>query len=110
MQRKYRALEGQSLYDVCLNTYGTLNLLSRLMVENGVERTDLVIKTGDEFTWDDDFVFDVLVLRKKETYFTGFNEDFIQDGTVVFADESSTDSRQVIFITEDSNPSYFREQ
>lgn len=49
----YNAQEGQTLFDVCLNTYGTLDLLSKLLIDNNISNIDVVLTSGQEFTWDE---------------------------------------------------------
>jgi hypothetical protein len=36
MIAEYTALEGQSIYDVCANTYGDLNKLRKLITDNNI--------------------------------------------------------------------------
>lgn len=56
MQRAYKALEGQSIYDVCLQTYGTQNLLAKLIADNGA-----AVVPGKVFNFDSDLVADELI-------------------------------------------------
>jgi hypothetical protein len=35
MLKNYKAVNGQSIYDVCLNTYGTLDRLIKQLVDSG---------------------------------------------------------------------------
>jgi hypothetical protein len=52
----YSAIDGQSLFDVCLNTYGDIGYLYKLLQDNQVLNTDEVVKSGDVFIWDDSLV------------------------------------------------------
>ena len=36
----YRAQQGQSIYDVCAQTYGTMEQLTKLMTDNGIDNYD----------------------------------------------------------------------
>ena len=56
--RTYKALSGQSIYDVCLQTYGSLDFLYRLMQDNGVNGLDEDVRSGQSFVWDDNLVLD----------------------------------------------------
>lgn len=56
--RTYKSISGQSIYDICLQTYGSLDYLYRLMQDNGIEGLDAVIYSGQSFVWDDNLVLD----------------------------------------------------
>lgn len=58
MQRNYSATNGQSNYDVALNTYGTLDLLVKLLMDSGVDNVDQTPVTGQQFIYDDELVGD----------------------------------------------------
>jgi len=51
--QQYNAIDGQSLHDVCLNTYGTLDNFYRLLQDNNILNADAYINTGQAFSWDD---------------------------------------------------------
>ena len=52
----FKAVENSTIYDVCLNTYGTLNLLVKLMVDNNYGGVNLYPYTGQLFTFDETLV------------------------------------------------------
>jgi hypothetical protein len=56
MIQNYDAVEGQSLLDVCLNTYGSLDLLLKLIMDNGVEGIADDPTTGDNYSFDSDLI------------------------------------------------------
>jgi hypothetical protein len=58
MQQNYKAVNGQSLLDVCLNTYGTTDLLYKLLQDNSIANLDYTPVTGQAFVYDDDLVID----------------------------------------------------
>lgn len=58
MLLKYNSLSGQSIYDVCLMTYGTIDLLFKLMSDNNVPNVDDYPEVGTEFIFDDTLIFD----------------------------------------------------
>ena len=62
---KYIAVEGQSIYDVCLNTYGTLDRLRRLMDDSGVENINANPFSGQVFLFDPELVVDDNVRRSQ---------------------------------------------
>lgn len=57
MLRSYKAIEGQSLLDVCLQTYGTLDLLIKLMQDSGIDNVNVKPKSQQVFIYDDTLVF-----------------------------------------------------
>jgi len=54
----YKALEGQSIYDVCLMTYGRLDFLSKLMTDNGIESIDSHL-VGQDINYDESLCADL---------------------------------------------------
>ena len=54
----YTALEGQSIYDVCLQTYGTLDLLYKLIQDNDIDNVNRVELKGIVFTFDTSLIYD----------------------------------------------------
>ena len=58
MQQNFNAVSGQSLLDVCLNTYGTTDLLYKLLQENAIASLDYTPFTGQQFLYDDNLVID----------------------------------------------------
>ena len=53
MTQTYISQDGQSIYDVCLNTYGTLNLLVKLITDNNFPNVDNYPVTRSAFQYDD---------------------------------------------------------
>jgi hypothetical protein len=58
MQIAFKAIEGQSITDVVLNTYGTVNQLGRLIVDNGIADINGVTTTGQQFVFDSQYIED----------------------------------------------------
>ncbi len=72
MQQKFNAVSGQSLLDVCLNTYGTTDLLYKLLLENAISSLDYTPVTGQQFLYDDNLLIDQginLYLSPTNTYY-----------------------------------------
>jgi hypothetical protein len=53
---KFTAISNSTIYDVCLNTYGTLNLLGKLMDDNNYPGVDTYPVNGQEFVYDETLV------------------------------------------------------
>lgn len=62
MIQTYYALNNQTLYDVCLVTYGSLDQLFKLMQDNGLGSINNYPAQGQAFVWDDTLVFNEQVM------------------------------------------------
>jgi hypothetical protein len=56
--KTYRTLTDQSVYDICLNTYGTLDLLSKLMKDNNIRSFSRRLPIGSLIKYDERYVSD----------------------------------------------------
>jgi hypothetical protein len=54
--KEFIAISNSTIYDVCLNTYGTLNLLGKLMSDNDFPGVDAYPINGQVFLYDDNLV------------------------------------------------------
>lgn len=61
--KEFKAVNGQSLFDVCCNTYGSLDYLYKLIQDSFVPNLDAPVSTAQPFTWDNTLVVDQLVNR-----------------------------------------------
>lgn len=62
MLKNYKAVNGQSIYDVCLNTYGTLDRLVKQLVDSGAgQGVNSIPASGQVYVYDDDLVVDLAV-------------------------------------------------
>ena len=52
----FEAIAGQSIYDVCLQTYGTLDFFYKLLQDSNVLNADAAVVSGQKFLWDDTLV------------------------------------------------------
>lgn len=64
MQQQFNAFNGQSLLDVCLNTYGSLDYLLKLVQDNGIANVNVVPVSGQAFVYDDSLVIDQSTLQQ----------------------------------------------
>ncbi|HWB93508.1 MAG TPA: hypothetical protein VG605_16725 [Puia sp.] len=69
MLQKFEAVSGQSVYDVCLNCYGSLDLLYKLIQDNGLDSVNVSPHSRQVFIYDDALVID-----------QGVNQQFTQAG------------------------------
>jgi hypothetical protein len=66
---KFMAVENSTIYDVCLNTYGSLDFLIKLMVDNDFAGVETRPKAGQEF------IFDESLVVNQQVYNTNFNKN-----------------------------------
>lgn len=59
----YTAVSGQSLADVCMNTYGSMDYFFKLLKDSGIANANQIPYTGQPFTWDNTLVVDANVNR-----------------------------------------------
>lgn len=59
----YNGINGQTLLDVCLNTYGSLDYFYKLLQDSSVPSADAAVYSGQVFTWDQALVVDAQILR-----------------------------------------------
>lgn len=54
----FYAIDGSTLFDVCLNTYGTLDFFYKLLKDNNISNANYVPKTGQQFLYDETLIID----------------------------------------------------
>ena len=59
----YNGINGQTLLDVCLYTYGSLDFFYKLLQDSSVPSASDPVYTGQAFTWDQTLVVDAQILR-----------------------------------------------
>lgn len=80
----YKATDGQSIYDVCLQTYGSLDYLFRLMQDNGITGLNESVVSRQQFTWDDSFVTDQQINAAFAASNTTYSTDVSPLGSVYY--------------------------
>jgi hypothetical protein len=85
----YKAIAGQSIYDVCLQTYGSLDYLYKLMQDNGVNGLDDQIYSRQEFTWDDTLAIDQLINAAFSATNQLYSTDMTSLGNVYFVTQQA---------------------
>lgn len=66
----YTTLTDQSVYDICLNTYGNLDLLSKLMGDNGISSISRRLPAGTQVKYDAQLVNDQRFAEQGYTFAT----------------------------------------
>ncbi len=57
----FTAIFGQSIFDVCLNTYGSFDYLLKLITDNNIPNINYTPYSGQQFTWDETLTADQAV-------------------------------------------------
>ncbi len=66
-----QAVEGQSIYDICLQTYGSLDYLVKLLQDNNIASINVTPYSGQTFTWDETLATDQTISQNSTiTYAT----------------------------------------
>lgn len=92
--KTFAAIAGQSLYDVCLQTYGDLAYLFKLMQDNGITGLNNDVFSGQKFIWDETLVVDQQInsaFAANDKYYSTtvdaggsvFFVDTVQGGTII---------------------------
>ncbi len=75
MLQSFKPSIGCTILDVCLNVYCSLNLLSKLILDNNIQDLNRVTSIGDVFVYDTDFVADEFlqndILKNNYKFVTG---------------------------------------
>jgi hypothetical protein len=58
---QYKAVTGQSVFDLCLNTYGSFDLLFKFLNDNNISDVNYVPYSGQVFYWDETLTADQAV-------------------------------------------------
>lgn len=96
MTAQYTWRNGQSIYDVCLNTYGTLRHLFKLMADNAISSVNDLSFIGKVIYFETNLIVDNSLYNRnsdQNIHYTTYEAV----GSFVFGEED----RQTIFISED---------
>lgn len=63
MIQTYTAVDGQSNFDICLNTYGSLDNLYKMLQDSGVDNVVIKPASGQPFLFDDSLVSDQAITQ-----------------------------------------------
>lgn len=80
----YNAIAGQSIYDVCLQTYGSLDYLYKLMQDNGINGLNELVLSRQAFVWDDNLVVDQQLNVAFAASATKYSTDVSNYGSVYY--------------------------
>jgi hypothetical protein len=82
--QNYMTVEGQSLYDVCLNTYGSLDFLLKLLQDNGIPDINQYPHSGQIFSFDPALIVDEGVFRQLIVTNTRYATAYSKLGSVYY--------------------------
>lgn len=58
---KYSPPSNCSIYDLVIQIYTNLDLLSKFIIDNNIQEYDLITDVGESYIYDTDFIFDELI-------------------------------------------------
>lgn len=73
MIREFVACEMSTIWDVCLNTYGTLNYIVKLMVDNNFAGVNSYPVAGQVFLYDDSLVYGLAQQKSNDVKYATSN-------------------------------------
>lgn len=82
----YYATMGQSLYDICLNVYGSLDYLLKLMLDNNITALSYMPLSGQQFVYDTTLVANQQITQLNYVYATNANNT-IENNSTNFNDD-----------------------
>jgi len=80
----FNAIAGQSLLDVCLNTYGSLDFLYKLLQDNGISSLNSEVASGQAFVWDDSLVVNQAINQSFSASGVKYSTDVSALGSVFY--------------------------
>ena len=91
--KTYVAKQGQSIFDICLQTYGDLNLIYKLIQDNGIESILTAGFSGMSFNYDASLISDNSIVTQNisSPYITDTNANMAGAGEGSFNDDFSDD-------------------
>lgn len=101
---KYISQQGQSLDDVCLNTYGSLDFKLKLAVDNNSATLNYAPIPGTIFEYDPSLVVSQVLQQRRNTYVTYQPLNAAIPPIKAFINEDDT-TIIYVFVNEESNGS-----
>ena len=70
MQLEYSTYSNQNIIDICLNTYGSMNMLSKFMKDNNIRNVLYNPQNNTKFVFDDTLIKNRIIYNLGHTYAT----------------------------------------
>lgn len=90
--RTFTAVYGQSIFDVCLNCYGSLDLLYKLIQDSNVDSVNEIPRSGQVYTYDDSLVVDQNVFQRTTLSGIKYATNLGNNGSVYYVIEQNPNS------------------
>lgn len=87
----FKSVNGQSYYDICLNTYGSLDFMSKLLLDNGISDIESQVPTSKVWVWDETLNVDQAINQQATS------------GNIVYATSASITGSVLGIIVNDNN-------
>ncbi len=92
----YKAIEGQSLWDVCLNTYGSFDYMVKLLQDNDIDNINVYPYSGQPFNWDETLVVDQLVTINSQSANIIYATKAIKNGSILSVVQNASNTGQAV--------------
>jgi hypothetical protein len=89
---QFKAISGQSLIDICLNTYGSLDFLTQLIQDNNIQSINDSVSSGQIFNWnitDSEKIYSIYSTNNTTFYDERFLDSIIDDSGNIVIDNSN---------------------
>lgn len=90
--KSFVAISGQSIQDICLNTYQSLDFLVKLMLDNNHPGINAYPPSGKQFSYDDTLVVDANLSASNNTKGTIYSTAMQRNGSVLVTEPLSGSS------------------
>jgi hypothetical protein len=90
--KNFTAISGQSIWDVCLNTYASLDLVSKLMKDNNFDNLNAKPLSGQSFLFDDTLIPDQNVTSSIDLNRVKYSTSRTNNGSIYSTVEGSVNS------------------
>jgi len=89
---QFKAISGQSLIDICLNTYGSLDFLTQLIQDNNIQSINDSVSSGQIFNWnitDSEKIYSIYSTNNTTLYDERFLDSIIDDSGNIVIDHTN---------------------
>ena len=91
----YTAIEGQSIWDVCLNTYGSFDYMVKLLTDNNVDNVNLYPINGQSYQWDETLTANQAVNQQAQNSGTIYATKALVNGSIYSIVQSGGGSKPI---------------
>lgn len=90
---QYKAIEGQSIWDIVLNTYGSFDYIVKLLTDNNLANANVVPYSGQIFIWDETLVADQIINQISQNSKIIYATKVLANGSVLSIVKNGTEGQ-----------------